>query len=70
MARKTKKQKLRASVRVEKATITPRTTQNVVAVDSIEAQVASRGILKTIVIIGILFILQGAVFIAKSKGMF
>lgn len=84
MARKTRKQKVRASLKVSKK---PETVQTVMkqapekpsekkaasmvlsAEDIEEARVTKRGIMKTLILIAVLFILQAGVFIAKSKGM-
>ncbi len=80
MARKTRKQKLRTSQKVTKGpenikTQMQTTTQNkapsiiVSAEDRAEAQVTKRGILKTLILIALLFVLQTAIFFGKSKGM-
>lgn len=37
--------------------------------DIAEAQVTKRGILKTLILISLLFVLQAAIFLGKSKGM-
>jgi hypothetical protein len=79
MARKTRKQKMRAQARIEqkvehvaekstekKSTATMPTMS---AEDRAEAEVTKRGIIKTLIIIALLFVLQAAVFVAKSKGM-
>ncbi len=80
MARKTRKQKVKASLKVVKKSesdqvvtkvssekITPGMTLS--AEDREEARITKRGIIKTLILIAVLFILQAGVFIAKSKGM-
>lgn len=84
MARKTRKQKVKASLKSPK---NPETVQAVMkqspekspekkaasmvlsAEDIAEARVTKRGIMKTLILIAVLFLLQSGVFIAKSKGL-
>ncbi|MBP9815629.1 hypothetical protein KBD09_00115 [Candidatus Woesebacteria bacterium] len=84
MARKTRKQKVKTSLKLTKK---PETVQAVMkqspakpsekktssiilsAEDVEEARVTKRGIIKTLFLIAVLFLLQSGVFIAKSKGL-
>lgn len=67
---------LKKEVVVENKTIVPVKVKPVAtptiqlsAEDIAEAQVTKRGILKTLILISLLFVLQAAIFLGKSKGM-
>lgn len=70
MARKTRKQKMRISQNVLKSSENKKTPSVVLsAEDQAEARVTKRGILKTFILIALLFVLQAMIFFGKEKGM-